>query len=480
MAKAWEIELEERRSAKPRIVAEHEENWEGLRSLQCSQDNTLKMLWHSEVPGSGASECLMRGAVQAAENRGLDVSAAEPWLAAGNEAFRRGDMGVLQVATARLLHELDRAPKKAKSPYWSFHQIQTWEEHAAAARFPAPVPVALDEDFARRVYGGWLAQICGGALGTALEGYTTENIAAVFGEVRGYVRKPDTYNDDITFELAFLEAFKERGYSLASADVADRWVGLIPFGWSAELIALQNLKLGVYPPESGVRSNPFCEWIGAQMRGAVCGLVAPGDAREAARLAWIDAVISHAGNGALGETFNAILTALAFVRRDVRALLEEVAALMPEGTQYRWVIEESLKACRETASAGADAASEAGRAGPASDPARTAWDRLERRLEHYNWVHAYPNAAAEVVALWFGGGDFDATMRCIAMAGQDVDCNAAQIATVLGVMNGPESIAANWTGPIGDTLDTYVRGLERLSIKGLAEDTAAAVRRHQQ
>ncbi len=29
-------------------------------------------------------------------------------------------------------------------------------------------------------------------------------------------------------------------------------------------------------------------------------------------------------------------------------------------------------------------------------------DGLRGALKEYNWIHAYPNAAAEVIALWFG------------------------------------------------------------------------------
>ena len=43
-------------------------------------------------------------------------------------------------------------------------------------------------------------------------------------------------------------------------------------------------------------------------------------------------------------------------------------------------------------------------------------------------IHAYPNAAAEVVALYFCENDYDKLVSLIAMCGLDVDCNAAQVA----------------------------------------------------
>lgn len=69
------------------------------------------------------------------------------------------------------------------------------------------------------------------------------------------------------------------------------------------------------------------EWIGAQMRGAVCGYLARGNPYVAAKLAWIDGEISHHNNGIIGEVFNAILTSLAFVRNGAREVLEETISM---------------------------------------------------------------------------------------------------------------------------------------------------------
>ena len=103
-----------------------------------------------------------------------------------------------------------------------------------------------------------------------------------------------------------------------------------------------------------------------------------------------------------------------------------------------------------------------------------AWAACEKRYANYNWVHAYPNAAAEVAALWFGAGDFDETMRLAAACGQDVDCNAAQIGTAIGAMRGSRAIAPRWTEPIGDTVKTYLRGMRELSLAELSRRTARA------
>jgi ADP-ribosylglycohydrolase len=50
--------------------------------------------------------------------------------------------------------------------------------------------------------------------------------------------------------------------------------------------------------------------IGAAMRAAVCGALAPGNPRKAAELAWKDGRISHHNNGILAEVFNAVLVSM--------------------------------------------------------------------------------------------------------------------------------------------------------------------------
>ena len=59
------------------------------------------------------------------------------------------------------------------------------------------------------------------------------------------------------------------------------------------------------------------------MRGMVCGMLAPAWPMEAARLAYLDGVVSHARNGVYGEIYASVLTALAFTHDDQRALLVE-------------------------------------------------------------------------------------------------------------------------------------------------------------
>ena len=454
MKRAWEYNLELIQGAVPKVLSEDEQTWTDAFETDKTEFEKIRLLWWDNVPGSFAPERVIVGGILSMYNMGYDVTEAEALIPKGIAAFERGDKVELTKLTSQIWHILNTARKVEGHAYWTYKRYETFDDYLESVAFPGPVPVA---DFADRIYGGWLAQVVGGALGTAVEGYCTKQIRAAFGEVRGYVRPPNTYNDDITYELAFLEAFKVHGYDVTARDIALEWVGRIPSGWSAEMVALNNLRFGVFPPESGRLHNPFREWIGAQMRGAVCGLVAPGDPKMAARLAWIDGSISHDNNGIIGEVFNAMLVSLAFVEREVKDLVKRAIDLVPKDSEYYQAVSFAYEHCVK------------------SNNWEDAWGPCETKFKEYNWIHAYPNAAAEVVAIYFSNNSFDECMHIIAMEGQDVDCNAAQIGTIYGVMFGSQHISKEWADPIGDRVVSYMRGFEVTSISEIGKTTSDAV-----
>ena len=454
MKRAWQYHFELIQTAVPKILTEEEQTWTGAFQTDQTEYEKVKQLWWENVPGSGAPERVIVGAITSMWNMGYEVSDAESLIPVGISVAERDDRIELTKLTSTIWSILNSAPKINDHRYWTFTRYNSFEEYLKSVNFPDPIDAT---DVSDRIYGGWLAQVIGGALGTAVEGYCTKQIRAAFGEIQTYVRTPNTYNDDITYELAFLEAFKTKGYNVSANDIALEWVGRIPAGWSAEMVALNNLRFGVFPPESGRLHNPFREWIGAQMRGAICGLVAPGDARMAAKLAWTDGSISHDNNGIIGEVFNAVLVALAFVETDTKVLVKRTIDLIPKDCEYFEAVSFAYHECE--------------RCGNWED----AWRSCEEKFKEYYWIHAYPNAAAEVVALYFSKNSFDECMHIIAMEGQDVDCNAAQIGTVYGVMFGPGHIGKSWVDPIGDKVVSYMRGFEVTSITNIAKMTYQAL-----
>lgn len=464
MVKTMEAWLYERKltdeAVPPELKDNNEEEWMSYVKEGRASDNKLFNDWISLVPGSQAPCDVVIAAIQSMENRGYDVSEAERYMEEGLKAAREKDGAALQVITAKIYAALNEAPKKENNEYDNYMVYLDFAQVAEHVKFPEAAAYDVNsEDFYDRIKAGWWGQLIGGCLGTQLEGYTTEKIRERFGEVRGYLRKPETYNDDITYELAYLDMFAKKGYDITSKDVAYAWLELISDGYSAERTALENLRRGIMPPESGRLYNYFSDWIGAQMRTPIHGMLAPADPALAARLAADDSVVSHSNNGMLGGIFNAVMVSLAFSETDMKALLKKAAAMIPDDSEFYQVVDSTLKLCEEC-----------------SDW-ESAWHICEEKYKKYNWIHAYPNAAAEIISLWYGNMDFEETCYIISMEGQDVDCTAAPVLNVLAVMLGTQVLEDKWMKPIGDTILTTMRRMQELGIEELIELTCDCVRR---
>jgi len=452
MKKAWEIEREIRLNAIPLDRRVHASNWFDPVILMQSEDMLLKTFWKENVPGSGAVEHPFMEMMQAKENQGYDLSEAIPYYFEGMRLLESGEIKELRAVTASLLEALHNAPKDKNHPYHTYEHPALWEDvKKAMGKIDKEDSSGRVKDLEEKIHQGWLGQLAGASFGTAIEGYTGTNIANVYGEVTSYITQPETMNDDVVYELIFLDVFEKMGRKISSRALGLEWVKQLPFAWSAEWIALENLRAGYFPPESGTRRNPYSNWIGAQMRGMICGMLAPAWPMEAARLAHIDGVVSHSANGVYGEIFAAVLTSLAFIEDDPRKLITMTAEYIPAKSEYRKILNDALMFIEKSASV---------------EDVLLAFDDYFKK---YNWIHAYPNLGADVLALWFGDGNMTMTFSLLAKAGMDVDCNGGLVGNVLGIING---VPERWADPIGDLLETYLPEKERLSIKALSKLTA--------
>ncbi|MDE6204443.1 MAG: ADP-ribosylglycohydrolase family protein, partial [Lachnospiraceae bacterium] len=431
---SYEFHLNTLKGSRLSVPAKEEADkmWRDL--IPCPQQGhqQLRRQWLGvRLPSSGADGLsAIGGAVASMKSMGYIVDEAESLMESGLEALKKEDWKELRVITSEIFRCLREAREDEGHKYSKFVKIETWEGYCREVKGWIPCRTISEKEYIRKTRAGWYGQMIGGTAGSQLEGYHYDEISRHILEFRDYLQTPSVYNDDITYEIAFLEAYKKRGRNITSMDIAHEWLSLIPMAMSAEGIAMGNLKQGIYPPESGRQGNYYREWIGAQMRGAICGMLAPADPFEAARLAWLDGQISHANNGIIGEVFSALLVSLAYVEQDIKEVLEKTVTMLPEKSEYYSVITNTMDICRR------------------SGDWRAAWEICLEELKEYTWVHAYPNAAAEVIAIWFGNNDFEQMLEIICLEGHDADCTAAQLLTAAAVITGIEAVAPKWTDPV--------------------------------
>jgi hypothetical protein len=87
---------------------------------------------------------------------------------------------------------------------------------------------------------------------------------------------------------------------------------------------------------------------------------------------------------------------------------------------------------------------------------------------YYNWTESTINVGATVLALLYGGGDFEQTLQIAVLAGWDCDCNPATAGGLLGIVHGFSGLPADLTDPnlCGDVY-------ENVSRPGLPDPAAA-------
>ena len=417
----------------------HMDRWVASDFASVTRQQMLRDFWGAEVPGSGAYDEMLTGAVVAAHQLGWNTRAACDEISRGWHRLSDGetDLGWLSGQAELVFSALEGGRPIVST-------VGSRSAHDEPSTYP------LLPNVADRTLASWQGKIAGGAFGTALEGCRGAAISSVYGSVRSYVAPPTTLNDDVVYELVALDVLGRVGFDATVEQYASTWAARIPFGWSAEWVALDNLSNGVGARQAAVVRNPMNEWIGAQMRGMVFGQLCPGDPWHGARLARVDASLSHRGAGVEGAAFAAMLCALSFSDDDVRRVVRRaITALAP--SLYRTEVVHMLERC-ET--------------GDAFDES---WTHILARYPNHNWIHCLPNIGAVLCALWFGENDMTTSFALLARAGLDVDCNAGLVGAVLGACNG--GVPSNWIKPLDNRIDTYLPDLPTVPISTAAEIT---------
>ncbi|MBA2631441.1 MAG: ADP-ribosylglycohydrolase family protein [Chloroflexi bacterium] len=416
-------------------------------------DDEVRRAWELTT-GTGVVVRPVAANIQALENRGRETAHARRLFEEGERLFAAGDWSGLRVQIARINAALRGGATRSSARLPS----TLAEVRRSLPATPALRPVD-EAELGDRLLAGWLGKVIGGALGTPVEGWTRDAIARVHGTVSDYLAAPTTINDDTAYQLVLLHAVEQHGPDVSSVEIGLEWLRRIRDAYTAEEIAIGNMEAGIMPPQSGAHENPYSHWIGGMMKGEICGWLAPGRPEVAIDLAHRDGVIAHETEGVYGELFTAATIATAFVEADPRALIRAGLAFVPPQSEFAAVARQAIAWCE------------------AAQTWEDAWSRAEAALvPRYHWIHTFPNLAAVIVALWFGGGDFGRSIAIATMCGLDTDCTAGQVGALLATARGTPAISLQWREPIGDALESTVVGLERVPFDDLAQRTLAAAR----
>jgi hypothetical protein len=316
---------------------------------------------------------------------------------------------------------------------------------ALAASAPASAePIRLsDHEIRDKVAGGWIGSVIGGAWGDPVEfrylGRRVPQSQVPRWSVPRAKRFPFIRSggpDDIYAEVPFLDAMRRYGVTAGWPEWAAAF-GATRFKlFFANERARKNIRAGILPPGSGDPAyNPNAYDIDFQIESDFAGMAAPSQPGAAIDLAWRLGHVMNYGDGVYGGVMVAAMHSTAFKAGSVREIVRAGRLAVPEGTTYRQMIEDVLSWHRRYP----------------RDWGKT-WRRLEQRWNAHDLsvkhtkvetefnIDAKLNGAYVLLALLYGHGDFERTVRIAIRAGQDADSNAGNAASVLGTWIGRRKI----------------------------------------
>ena len=238
--------------------------------------------------------------------------------------------------------------------------------------------------------------------------------------------------DDTEFTVLAARALLENRDNYTSQAVAAAWRRLVlsdggarERGGTPLYGALWNLSQGMEPPLSG-RDNTLNNDDGAAMRAVPFGIYAAGNPEEAARLAAVDAEVSHDRDGIWAAQAVAASTAAALAGGSVEAVVEAGRRFIPEDSWLGRRMEAAMGILEET------------------EDEALRYELLHTRL----WAprHAVaPEAIPQVYALYrMAGGDFRKAFLLSANFGRDADTICALTLALCAAGQGTAVIPQEW------------------------------------
>jgi ADP-ribosylglycohydrolase len=267
--------------------------------------------------------------------------------------------------------------------------------------------------------------------------------------------------DDTEFAVLSARILLDCGGQLTTEAILAGWHkyiidqgGMFARGGTPLYGAVENLRRGLLPPESG-RFNVNNNDDGAAMRAAPFGIFAAGDPDRAARLAGLDAEVSHYADGVWAAQAVAAAVSLAMAGAPVEAIWREAIHRIPEDSWLGHTMKLSMQICEQAGSIEA------------------AWEQLHTAL--WTPTHAM---AAEALPQIFGifrltGGDFQKGMFWACNFGRDADTIGAVTGALCGALHGIQAIPAHWISSVQKPSGVCLKFSEQEDMLALAEELCA-------
>lgn len=328
-----------------------------------------------------------------------------------------------------------------------------------------------------KVLGCWYGKNIGGTLGAPFEWKRQiNNVSRYTQDLAGKA----TPNDDLDIQLLWLIALEEHKLQLNTRDLAYYFSIFVTPHWAEYGTAKTNMKLGLESPRCGLENNVYKHSCGSYIRSEIWACLCAGTPDLAVKYMLADSAIDHGGNseGTYAAMMIAAMEAAAFVENDVNKLVEIGLSYIPEDCDVAKVTQ-LAKECYESGKSYLETRDEILRQFRGAPFAYNngkeivvLCDERDTKMGFANGVKGYDvvdNLGIIMVGLLYGQGDFSKTLCYAVNCGEDTDCTAATLGSLLGIMYGYENIPEEWIRPIGSQITTIC--LNHGEIEGMVPKT---------
>lgn len=293
------------------------------------------------------------------------------------------------------------------------------------------------ETYLDKVKGCFTGKNIGGTMGGPYEGDRSMHDIKGFKTAKG----EPLPNDDLDLQLVWLQALEDQGPThIDSEMLGEYWLSFITPYWNEYGITKNNMRRAIPPSVAGdMPNNLWKHSNGSWIRTEIWACLAPCAVDTAVKYAIEDALVDHGmGEGMEASCFVAALESAAFIVSDIHELIEIGLSKVKVESRFYKTIQFVLSEYEKG----------------------TDYKGVRNKLVELNkdigdgWFQAPNNVAFAVIGLLYGKGDFKKSMLIAINCGDDTDCTAATVGSILGIILGDKALPNDWKEYIGDRIIT--------------------------
>ncbi len=309
------------------------------------------------------------------------------------------------------------------------------------------------KDYKKKIEGCWTGKNIGGTLGAPFE--CKRGIFDLIFYTQDLNGEP-LPNDDLDLQLIWLNAIEKYGRFINASILGEYWHSFVVPNWGEYGAGKNNMRAGLVPPLSGYVNNVYRDSCGAFILSEIWACLTPGHPEIAVKYAFEDAIVNHSHEGVYAEVFCAALESAAFVESDPYKLIDIGLSYIPNDSG----VARGIKNVIESYKSGVtwqEARKSLLNTVPGSFGALgTSTEEMAKDIPvgEIGW-DAPSNIGIIIIGWLYGEGDFSQSLCIAAGCGEDADCTAGTLGSILGIIGGIDNIPEKWIKPLGGKIKTF-------------------------